>query len=237
MKTAVLLAGGLGTRLRPLTYEVPKSLIPVQGKTLVEHVIDKVKEAGVSKIYLSIGYMADKMIEYFRMHDAGVEIDFLVEEEPLGTGGWMHLISSEMRKKDFSEDFIVVNADNLFDLDWREMLSLHEKNSAFVTIALTSVDDVSSYGVVKMDGSMISYFVNKPKQEDAPSNMINSGYYIFSPKVFESVPDVKRFMLEKELFPVLASKGKLFGYHDARQWFDTGTFERWEKVINEWRRD
>ncbi|MBU1201350.1 MAG: nucleotidyltransferase family protein [Nanoarchaeota archaeon] len=236
MKTAIVLAGGFGTRLRPLTYEVPKPLIPVQGVTLTEKVISKLKEAGVSKVYLSIGYMADKIIDYFKGRDVGVKIEFLVEKEPLGTGGCFHLLSKKQIKEDFSKDFIVVNGDNLFDLDWEKMLLLHKKNDALITIALTEVEDVTSRGVVKLSGDRIVKFVEKPKKEDAPSNYISSGYYIFSSKVFLELPAEKKFMLERELFPKVASNKKLFGYYDSGQWFDTGTFERWEEVIAKWKK-
>ena len=115
MKTAIILAGGFGMRLRPLTLETPKPLIPVRDKTLAEHNIEKLKEAGVKKIYLSIGYLADKIVDYFKDKDLGVDIEFLIEKEPLGTGGCMHLLTEEQKKEDFNSDFIVINGDNLFD--------------------------------------------------------------------------------------------------------------------------
>ena len=235
MKTAIILAGGLGTRLRPLTLETPKPLILIRDKTLIEHNIEKLKEAEVKKIYLSIGYLAEKIIDYFKDKDLGVKIEFLVETQPLGTGGCMHLLTDEQRKKDFSSDFIVINGDNLFDLDWKTMKQKHTENNAVVTIALTETEDVSSAGVVKLFGDLIEQFVEKPTKEEAPSNFISSGYYIFSPKVFEFLPDEQKFMFEKELFPILAQKGLLVGYHDRGQWFDTGTFERWEGVKKKWR--
>jgi mannose-1-phosphate guanylyltransferase len=235
IKTAVILAGGLGTRLRPLTYEMPKALIPIRGTTLTEHVIAKLKEAGVKKVYLSIGHMADRIIEYFKTKDQGVEIGYIIEKEPLGTGGWLHLITPEQRKLDFSEDFIVVNGDNLFDLDWAKMHKLHTENDALITIGLSVVQDVSAYGVAELSGKRIVRFVEKPKAEDAPSNYINSGYYIFSPKIFNHLPDAKRIMFETDIFPKIAEKQQLFGYLDKSQWFDTGTFERWEEVIKRWK--
>lgn len=236
MDTAVILAGGLGTRLRPLTLEIPKPLVPVQGKTLTEQVIDKLKEAGVKKIYLSIGYKAKQIQEYFSDKELGVEINYLIEKERLGTGGWLKLLSREQIDQDFSQDFIVVNGDNLFDLDWGKMYADHKKTDALITIALTKVDDVSHYGVVDIEDNWIKGFVEKPKPKDAPSNLISSGYYIFSNKIFEELPVEKKFMLEKDVFPQIAEKGKLLGYPDPGQWFDTGTFERWEEVIKKWKK-
>ena len=236
MKTALVLAGGLGTRLRPLTYEIPKPLIPVQGISLTEQCINKLKEAGVSKVYLSIGYMADRIIDYFKNKNVGVEIEFLVEKEPLGTGGCFHLLSKSQIRNDFSEDFIVVNGDNLFDLNWKKMFMLHKRNTALITIALTEVEDVTSKGAVKLLGDRIVRFVEKTTNEEAPSKYVSSGYYIFSPKVFLQLPHEKKFMLERELFPTLALKRKLFGYYDSAAWFDTGTFERWEEVVTKWKK-
>lgn len=231
IKTALILAGGFGTRLRPLTLENPKPLIDINGITLTEHVILKLKEAGVERVYLSIGYLADKIINYFNSKNCGAEISYLVEKEPLGTGGCLHLID----KKEFNSDFIVVNGDNLFDLKWNEMHALHKKNNSLITIGLARVEDVSAFGVVALDGDKIARFVEKPKKEEAPSNFINSGYYIFSPEVFEHLPSSKKFMLEKDVFPAIAEKGRLHGYRDCGQWFDTGTFERLEEVRKKWK--
>ncbi len=234
MKTAVILAGGAGTRLRPLTLEIPKPLIPVKGITLTEQAINKIKEAGIKKIYLSIGYMADKIMDYFDNKSLGIKIEYLLEKEPLGTGGWLKLLTKDQIKTDFNEDFIVINGDNLFDLDWDNMLITHKKNDSIITIALTTVEDVTTSGVVELDGNKIKKFVEKPKKEDAPSNYINSGYYIFSSKIFELIPNENKFMLERNIFPKIASLNKLTGYYDDSKWFDTGTFERWENVINNW---
>jgi mannose-1-phosphate guanylyltransferase len=235
MKTAVILAGGIGTRLRPVTYEIPKPLIPVQGRTLTEHVLDIFKENGIKTVYLSIGYMSDKIVAYFGDGKKfRLKIKYVLEKKALGTGGWMNLV--EKGSDDFSEDFIVVNGDNLFDVDFKEMYKNHKNNNAAITIALTTVDDPSQFGVARLDKDKIVEFVEKPKKEDAPSNFINGGYYIFSPEAFKLMPKKEEFMLEKDLFPQAAKKGRLFAFKSSAQWFDTGTFERWERVIMDWRK-
>lgn len=232
MKTAVILAGGLGTRLRPVTYEMPKPMIPVQGRTLTEHVLDIFKEHGIKRVIMAIGYKADMIKEYFGDGSKfGLKIEYIVEKEPLGTGGWMHLVKDKPK-----EDFIVVNGDNLFDIDFSQMQKQHEQTRAVATIALHTVDDVSAYGVAELEGKRIRRFVEKPAKDEAPSNKINSGYYIFSPKVFDYIPKAKKFMFEMDLFPKLAQAEMLYGYSQKAQWFDTGTFERWERVIKEWRK-
>jgi mannose-1-phosphate guanylyltransferase len=232
IKTAIILAGGLGTRLRPLTLETPKALVQIDELNLTEHVISKLKEAGVTQIHLSIGYLSDKVINHFDKNPGGMKIKYIVEREPLGTGGCLHLID----KSDFTSDFIVVNGDNLFNLNWDKMHELHKKNNSLITIGLTRVEDVSAFGVAALEGEKIIRFVEKPKKEDAPSNYINSGYYIFSPEVFSHLPQTPKFMLEKDLFPAVAQKGRLHGHKDDAQWFDTGTFERLDEVRKKWKK-
>jgi NDP-sugar pyrophosphorylase family protein len=233
--TAVIIAGGLGTRLYPLTKEIPKPLIPIRGVTLTEHVIGKIKEAGVKTVYASIGYMSEKIIRHFSTVDTGTKLNFIVEKEALGTGGWMKLLSEAERKTDFSKTFIVVNGDNLFDLDWARMYDMHQKSGALITIGLTSMPDPTAYGVARLKENRIEEFVEKPTLEQAPSHMINTGYYIFNPDIFNFLPTKDSFMLEKDVFPRIASMGRLYGYIDQGQWFDTGTFERWDTAIKEWR--
>lgn len=234
MKTAVILAGGLGTRLRPVTLEIPKPLIPIRGRTLTEHVLDVLKEQGVRHVFLAVGYMADRIKEHFGDGARfGVKIEYIVEEEPLGTGGWMHVLRREGKVP--TEEFIVVNGDNLFDIDFSAMLDLHRRERAVATIALSRVVDVEHYGVAELAGSRILRFVEKPPRDEAPSDRINGGYYLFSPAVFDHLPEKRRFMFETDLFPKLAAEGLLVGYPSDAPWFDTGTFDRWQKVIDEWR--
>ena len=232
MKTAVVLAGGLGTRLRPLTHKMPKALIPIRDTTLTDHVLGLLKAHGIETVYLAIGYLAEQIQEHFGDGNAlGLKIKYVVEDEPLGTGGWMHLVDPA----DFTQDFIVLNGDNLFDLDFDAMLELHQKENALVTIGLSTVEDVEFYGVAELDGNKILRFVEKPKREEAPSKLINGGYYLFSPDVFAHIPKDKKFMFETDLFPKLAEMGKLCGYPSDGQWFDTGTPERWKKAEHEWK--
>lgn len=227
---AIILAGGEGTRLRPLTYNLPKALIPVQGKTLTEHVIDVLKKLDIDEVILSIGYMADKVKDYFGDGSKfNLKIAYAVEKEPMGTAGPLILLPK------INETFIMVNGDNLFNLDFKKMLELHKKNKATATIALTKVEDVSHYGVARLEGEKILEFIEKPKKEEAPSNYINSGYYILEPEVFDIVKGKDFAMMEKDIFPKLAKEGKLFGYKDDSQWFDTGTLENYEKVKKEWK--
>jgi len=229
-KKVVILAGGKGTRLRPLTYEVPKALLPIHGKTLTEHLFDLFKKYEIKDILISVGYLKEKIMEYIADGVRfGVDVGYIEEDKPLGTAGPVKLARHKL-----NDTFIVTNGDELKDIDLEEMYKLHKENNALVTIALTTVDDPSEYGVARLAGSKILEFVEKPKKGKSPSNLINSGLYIVEPEVINMIPDGKA-MFEKDVFPKLAEKGKLFGYPFSGQWFDTGNMERYEKAIKEWK--
>jgi len=227
---AVILAGGKGTRLRPITYEIPKALIPIKGKTITEHIFDLFKKYDIKDVVLSVGYLKEKIKEKFRDgSEFGVKITYVEEDKPLGTAGPLRLI-----KNILNEPFIVSNGDELKNINIEKMYSLHKANNALVTIALTTVDDPSKYGVARLSGSKILEFIEKPKKAEAPSNLINSGFYIIEPEVISMIPEGNS-LLEKDVFPVLAKQGRLFGYPFSGQLFDTGNLARYEKALKEWK--
>ncbi|HLD34123.1 MAG TPA: sugar phosphate nucleotidyltransferase [Candidatus Nanoarchaeia archaeon] len=229
-RKAVILCGGKGTRLRPITQEIPKPLIPVHGKALVEHLIDLFKKYGIKDIILSVGYKKEKIKEYFgNGQKLGVNISYIEESEdaPLGTAGPL-----KKARDIFKEAFIVTNGDELKDINLDEMYDIHKSNKAKITIALTTVPDPSNYGVAELSGSRILRFIEKPPK--APSNLINSGLYIVEPDALDLIPDGYA-MLEKDVFPIVAYNGGLFGYPFTGQWMDTGNLERWERALNEWK--
>lgn len=229
-RIAIILAGGKGTRLRPLTYEIPKALIPIQSKTLTEHVLDLFKRHGITEIILSVGHLREKIKEHFGDGTKyGVHVTYVEEDEALGTAGPLRLCRDQL-----TDSFIVSNGDELKDINLEEMYQFHRQNKALITIALTTVDDPSAYGVAKLSGNRILEFVEKPKREHAPSNLINSGLYIIEPEILDMIP-AGFSMLEQDVFPKLAKQGKLFGYPFSGQWFDTGNMERYERAIKEWR--
>ncbi len=236
MAKTLILAGGLGTRLRPVTNEIPKPLIPINGKTLTEHVIDIFKKVGVQEFILSIGHKRDMIKKYFGDgSDFGIKITYIEETEPLGTGGWLHIAQEHMPEL-FDDDFYVCNGDNLFGIDLEDFMQKHKASGAVVTDSLTKVDDPTKYGIVELDASNhILQFVEKPSKEDAPSAYANSGYYIFSPHITEFIPQERKYMLEKDVFPKLAEKKLLVGVKSDAPWHDTGTFAAWERVMQEWR--
>ncbi|MBI3051982.1 NTP transferase domain-containing protein [Candidatus Woesearchaeota archaeon] len=229
-KTAVILAGGRGVRLAPITHELPKPLIPLHDKPLIQHLLELLKKYNVRNVIISVGYKADKIKEALgNGRRFGLNITYVEEQAPLGTAGPLKLA-----RQFLTETFICCNADELKDIDLMEMYMLHKENRAAVTIALTTVDDPSAYGVARLQGSRILEFVEKPKKDKAPSNLINAGLYIMEPEILDFIPDGFA-MVEKDLFPRLASEGRLFGYPFSGQWFDTGTLERYERAIKEWK--
>lgn len=224
---AVILCGGLGTRLRPLTYEIPKVMIPVRGKPVLEHLLDLLKKEGVEEVILSVRYLKEKIQAHFGDgNQFGIRVSYLKEDSPLGTGGPLRLLPPQ------KESFIVSNGDELKDISIRRMLEEHKRNRALATIALTTVENPTAYGVARLEENKIIEFLEKPL--NPPSNFINAGFYILEPEVIDLVPQGFA-MLENDVFPKIASQGRLFGFPFEGQWFDTGNFERWEKAIHEWK--
>ena len=172
---------GLGKRLRPLTNEIPKPMLPIKNKPILYYAIENLKEYGITEIVLSVGYKAKKIADHFGDGaNFGVNISYPQEKEPLGTGGAIKLAS-----KSFKEDFIVLNGDNLADFNFYKMFEVHNRNKAHLTLALYPVEDVTKFGIAKIEGERITEFIEKPKKEEAPSNLSNAGAYIIDPKALE----------------------------------------------------
>ncbi len=226
---AIILVGGKGTRLMPLTSNKPKCMMDVQGRTVTEHMFDLLKKYGIREIILSVGHMREKVKEYYGDGSKfGLNISYVEEDKPLGTAGPLKLAKPHLK-----ESFIVANGDELKTINIPRMFRLHKRKNALATIALTTVTDPSQYGVARMSGTRILEFVEKPKAENAPSNLINAGFYIMEPEVIDMVPEGFS-MLEKDVFPKLAKEGKLRGFLTAGQWFDIGSLERYEIAKKKW---
>lgn len=226
---AVILVGGKGTRLHPLTKEMPKALIPVHGKPILAHFFDALRRHGIVHAYLCVGHMKEGIKNHFKDGSAyGMHLEYIEEDEPLGTAGPLRLGRDHL-----TETFVCSNGDELKDIDLDEMFAYHKSVGAKVTIALRHVDDPSRYGVAKLEGNRIAKFVEKPTKQDAPSNLINSGLYLIEPDVIDMIPP-GFCMLEQAIFPKLAGQGALFGFPFSGQWFDTGTSERYAKALCEW---
>lgn len=219
---AVVLVGGFGTRLRPLTNEVPKQMLPVVGLTMLERVVRTLGSHGVTEAVLSLGFRPDVFIEAYPDGECGgVALHYAVEPEPLDTAGAVRFAA---RSAGIDETFLVVNGDVLTDLDVRRLWDFHHETGAEATIALTPVDDPSRYGVVPIDevGRVIE-FVEKPPPGTAPTNWINAGTYVLEPSVIDRIDEGRKVSIERETFPALVADGSLFAQCSDAYWLDAGT--------------
>lgn len=216
---AVILAGGEGTRLRPLTNSLPKPMLPVIGIPCIKYSIESLKSAGVQDIHLACGYLPDDLVSCLDDSELGVNLDFTIEEEPAGTAGAVKLLEDKL-----SDTFIVTSGDVLADVDMRALLDDHKKSNALVTIALTEVDKPTEFGIVGLDSTgRIERFKEKPKQEEVFSNLINAGIYVLEKEVLNYIPQDEKYDFSKNLFPLLLETGKhLQGSKLQGLWKDIG---------------
>ena len=232
IKYALVLAGGKGTRLGSLALDIPKPLIEVQGKPVLLHLIEQLRKYGVETVFLSIGYLADKIKSYFDRHPVeGIKIVLVEEsaENPLGTGGPLALLRGKV-----NEPFFILNGDTLTDVELDKFHAFHLKNKSTLTIALKEVGNTFSLGSVRMDGNRIVEFAEKP-EKNSPSNIVNIGVYVANPEVMSLVEPGKPVSIEKDIFPALAKKKALYGFISKAQYFDIGTPERLENARKNWR--
>lgn len=199
---AVILCGGLGTRLRSIIDNLPKPMASIAGRPFLEYLILQLKRQGFRDILLCTGYLGEKVREYFSDgKNWGVNILYSHEPEPLGTGGALKLA----QKLIYGDDFLLMNGDSFLDVDFNKLINYHLKNKALATIALVEVENPARYGVVEIDETgKIKNFVEKTKS--SRSKLINGGVYMFNRKVFNYIPEGK-VSLEKEVFPQLIGKG------------------------------
>ncbi len=224
---AIILAGGLGRRLKPLTDRIPKPLLPIKGKPLLEWVILNLRKHEITDIVLSIGYKAEMIREYFGDGShLRVKIHYNVESEPLGTGG---AVKDIVKKMDITESFILVWGDNLADYNFTEMIRFHKKNHALLTMALTSREDVEYFGVAELDRSKIIRFIEKPEREKAPSNLINAGAFVVNRELIDLLPEGPS-SIERECFEKLCGNRSVYAYEHRGYWFPIDTLEKYKKA-------
>lgn len=217
-----MLVGGFGTRLRPLTNDIPKQMLPVVGVTMLERVVRSLSGHGVTEAVLSLGFRPDAFLDAYPDGScAGVALHYAVEPEPLDTAGAVRFAA---RSAGIDETFVVVNGDVLTDLDVRALWDFHASTGAEGTIALTPVDDPSRFGVVPIDDAgRVVEFVEKPEPGTAPTNWINAGTYVLEPSVIDRIADGRKVSIERETFPSLVDDRALFALHSDAYWLDAGT--------------
>ncbi|HZY71050.1 MAG TPA: NDP-sugar synthase [Thermoplasmata archaeon] len=214
---ALVLIGGFGTRLRPLTYQIPKQLIPIAGKPMLYHVLDLLPPE-VDEAVLATGYKADVVDRYVRDHPPQLRVRTVPETEPLGTGGGMRNAGDGM-----SDPFLLLNSDVIAAIDLAKLLALHERRRGVGMMSLAHVDDTSPYGVAALGADdRIERFVEKPKPEDAPSHWINAGAGVWRSSVLERIPRGRPVSFETEIVPGLLAEG-IFGFRVEGFWEDAGT--------------
>ena len=231
VRKALILAGGKGQRMRPFTYEMPKAMIPVNGRPVLEHIIENLRRYDVREIIISIGHQGKKIKDYFGTGEKfGVKISYL-EQGKSENGTAAPILQAKKELGD--QPFIVYYGDVLANIDIDDLMDFHLSHSGVATAALTSVNQSSNWGVVRMQGSRIYSFLEKPLSRKDLSHVINAGVYVFEPEMFEHLKNATR--LEKDVFPKLVSDRKLFGYLFAGQWFDVGNPDNYERAVKEWK--
>ena len=220
---ALVLAGGAGTRLQPLTLTTPKPVMPLAGRPFLTFMLDWARSHGVDEVILSCGFMSDEVKAVLGDIYDGMRLRHVTEDEPLGTAGPVRLAYDQGL---LEERLLVLNGDVLTDIDLTAELAQHERTGARATLALFPVDDTSSYGVVPTDeDGQVTEFIEKGGGEP-PTNRINAGAYVLEREVVESIPAGRAVSFELEVFPSLVGNG-LYGYAAAGYWIDIGTPERY----------
>ena len=222
MVQAVVLVGGFGTRLRPLTLTAPKQMLPVGNRPMIERVLEHLAAHGVDRAVLSLGYRPDAFKDaYPEGRCAGVDLHYAIEPEPLDTAGAIRFAALHAGVQ---ERFIVVNGDVLTDLDIGSLIAFHDASSAEATIALHRVEDPSAFGVVPTESDgRVTAFIEKPPRSEAPTDLINAGTYVLEPSVLQRIaPDVP-VNVERVTFPAMVADRSLFALDGDAYWIDAGT--------------
>jgi len=217
---AIILAGGIGTRLRPLSCTRPKLLFPILNKPLLDWTLERLAETGVNGVTLAVKYMAEVFMQRYGETKHGMKLSYSKEKKPMRTGGAIKYAEELIGHE---EPFLVLNGDIFTMIDYTAIIKKHEETKAVATIALYRVEDPSRYGTVKLtQENRVTQFIEKAPREKAPSNLINAGIYVLDPEIFDYIPDGRPVSIEHEVFPKLAEEGKLFGHEFKEVWIDIG---------------
>jgi mannose-1-phosphate guanylyltransferase len=217
---ALVLVGGFGTRLRPITYEIPKQLIPIAGKPMLYHVLDLLPRE-TEEVVLASGYKSDVLAKFVRDHPPGLPVRCVPEAEPLGTGGGIKNASAGL-----SDPFLLLNSDVIAEIDVPALVEFDRRKGGVGTMTLSEVEDPEPYGVAALDEEdRIERFVEKPKRAEAPSHWINAGLSVWRRSVLDEIPAGRPVSFETEVVPRLLSSG-IFGFRAGGFWEDAGTPSR-----------
>jgi mannose-1-phosphate guanylyltransferase / phosphomannomutase len=225
---AVVMAGGEGTRLRPLTSNQPKPMVPIVGKPCMEHILELLREHGLTDVVVTVAFLPQAIRSYFGEGDTlGMTVGYSVEDSPLGTAGSVRLAARQLE-----ETFLVISGDALCDLDLSKLVAFHKEREAAVTIGLKSVDNPLEFGIVVTDEEgRIERFLEKPSWGQVFSDTINTGIYVLEPEVLRHIPTDRPYDFSKELFPYLLEMGRpLYGYVMDGYWQDIGNLDQYRQA-------
>ena len=233
IRKALILAGGEGVKMRPFTYELPKTMLPVKGRPILEHIIELLREYDIRSLHICIGHLGRRIVDHFGDGSKfGVKISYIEEKRRLGTGGSLRLALPQLG----ADPFLLLWSDVLIDIDLGDFIDFHLENLPIMSVALTSVPDPTEYGSVKLHGDRVVEFVEKPKLTNAVSHLVTAGVHIVDPKIYDFLPPKMFSALEKDVIPKLIRANKVRGYLFEGQWFDVGTPEIYQRAIKEWER-
>jgi mannose-1-phosphate guanylyltransferase len=218
---AVVLVGGEGTRLRPVTSRLPKPILPLVGRPFVGYILENLARHGVERAVFSSGYLSDAIRRTIGDGDGyGISVRYVVEDEPLGTAGAIRNARPELG----DGCLLAFNGDVLTDVDVTALAAFHAGKGAAATILLTPVEDPRRYGLVSLnDDGSVAQFLEKPGSEQVGAGLINAGVYVLEPEVLDMIPTGRAVSIEREVFPRLAAEGRLFGFVNHAYWRDIGT--------------
>lgn len=228
---AMVMAAGYGTRLEPLTMAVPKPMMPIANKPCMQHNLELIRKHNIKEVVCNIHYHPEQIENYFcDGEDFDISLLYSYEETLMGTAGGVRRMGREILNID--NTFVVMSSDALTDINLRKMINFHKSKGAKATIALSPVSDVTGFGVVVLDDDQsVKGFQEKPKPEEALSNLVNAGIYIFEPEILDMIPEGEFYDFGKQLFPMLIEKKEgLFGYEMIDFWSDVGTLDAYIKA-------
>ena len=226
-RTALILCGGLETRVRPSSFSTPKALLPIGYQALVEYQIEYLKHYEFDRIVLAIGYLQEQIVRYLDEHRLGIRLRFSFEKEPLDTGG-----AIKNAEQMISSDFLTLNGDVIFSgLDLDKVIQAHKKANALATVVLAKSKTPTRFGAAELDSdNRVVSFVEKPRKQTSSETWVNAGVYVIRPSLFGKISKGRRTSLELDIFPKLMREGTIFGYRHEGYWADVGTPEDYLRV-------
>jgi mannose-1-phosphate guanylyltransferase len=219
---AVVLVGGQGSRLRPITFDIPKALVPLRNRPFMGYMLDFLRRGGLTGAVLSLGYLPDPIQAYLcdQQDLDGFSVDYAVEDHALGTAGGIKNAEEYLD----GETLVVVNGDVLTGMDLATAIRAHKATDALATITLTSVEDPTAYGLVEVDHEMhVHRFIEKPAADEVTTNLVNAGVYVLEPEVLGMIPPGREVSIEREIFPELQESGRMRAHITSSYWRDIGT--------------